>query len=1238
MSPPEPSGASTSWLARIGKVVLRQRLSLALALGTSIVGMLVGVVVPLVERQIIDQVMVARHGSAIPYVMVIIVLALGSFGFSFLRRFFGGRLAFDVQHDLRNRIFRHLQRLDFARHDELQTGQLVSRANSDVGLVQGLLSFLPLMVGNVIMALVSLVVMYVISPPLAVVETAAIPVLAAVAIGLRSRVFPSSYDAQQKEGEVATTVEEAITGVRVVKGFGREDAEVAKLARGALALFQARVRLVKVQSALQSTLTAVPGIIQGFILLVGSYLALHGHLTIGTFLVFFSYLVQIQAPIRQLSVLISFSQQARAGAERIFELLDANPLVVDPPNGLDEISPGPIVFEDVTFGYQRGQNVLDGLNLVLSPGTTTAVIGLSGSGKSTLALLLPRFYDATSGCITIGGIDIRDVKLGALRRRIGVVFEESFLFSESIAANIAYGFPEASQDRIHQAATQAGALEFIEDLPHGFDTVVGESGITLSGGQRQRIALARALITDPEILILDDATSAVDSITESVINDSLRAFSEHRTVIVIAHRRSTLSLAERIVVLDQGKVAAIGSHEELLEGNRIYQRLVSTTSDALLEEPQSTEESLKPTVALTAVAPRVAMESNARLRNVTRGSGSLNGPGGAPLTATEELLRAMEKLPPETRDPRVDEAAVTGPARDFSFWSFIKPFKRGLVAGLLLLTADTLASLAGPALIRSGIDSGVVAKSFSAIEFAALGYFAVTLVDWAVVFAQSRVTGITSERILYALRLRIFSHLQHLGLDYYESEMSGRIMTRMTTDVDALSNLLQTGLSNAVVNVLSFLGVAIVMVVINAQLALAALWVMIPLALATYWFQRNSQRAYRLARERIAAVNANLAEGLSGVRVTQAFRREGRNSAEFEELSKGYRDSRVKAQRLVAIYFPFVLFLSDVASASVLGFGSGLVGRNQLTVGAAIAFTLYIDQLFSPIQQLSQTFDQYQQAQVAVMQVGRLMRIQPNTPLAAHPRRVDKVSGHIEFREVSFSYSDESNLALDGFNIDIAAGESVALVGATGAGKSTVVKMIARFYDPSRGAVLVDGIDLREMEMASLRSKIGFVPQEPFLFSGTVAENIAFAADGISMAAIEAAAAAVGADEFISKLEGAYNYQVSERGRALSLGQKQLIALARAYVASPAILLLDEATANLDLATERRVSEAMRVLTGGRTSVLVAHRLPSAAMADRIIVVAHGKAVESGSHSQLLRSGGIYAEMWESFSEASSVA
>ena len=1228
MKPGGPGGSQSGWVRRLASVVLTRRLSVFLTLSTAVVGMLAGVVVPLVERDIIDRVMVAHHGSARPYVILIVAIAIATFGLSFLRRYFGGRLAFDVQHDLREQIFSHLQRLDFARHDELQTGQLVSRANSDIGLVQGLLSFMPLMIGNLVMLAVSLVVMFVLSPELALVETLALPLLAVVSVSLRSRVFPASYDAQQKEGQVVTVAEESIAGVRVVKGFGREQAQVRSLASAALELFQARVRLVKLQAGLSSTLSAIPGIVQALVLLIGGYLALHGHLTVGTFLVFFSYITQMQAPVRQLSTLIAFSQQARAGAERIFELLDANPLVTDPAEPLTDFPAGDVVFSGVDFAYQPGSKVLDGLDFVVAAGRVTAVVGRSGSGKSTLALLLPRFYDVTGGAVTIGGVDIRSLRLSDLRKRIGVVFEESFLFSDTIAANIAYGKPGASRSEIERAAEMAGAREFIERLPGGYETTVGEAGITLSGGQRQRVALARALISDPEILILDDATSAVDAVTESAIHESIKRFARERTVLLIAHRRSTLELADTVVVLDRGKVADQGTQEQLAGSSGAFRALMEGEGDALAEESDG-RASVAPAGAqgrTMAAAPLSMVRGG--------GGGGMGGAMGAALSATPKLLEELARLPEETRVPEVDEAAVTAPAKSFSFRRFLRPFRRGLVLGLALLGADTILSLTGPSLVRAGIDSGVGAKAPLVIVLVSAAYLLVALVDWLVVWAQARVTGITAERALYALRLRIFSHLSRLGMDYYESEMSGRILTRMTTDPDALSNLLQSGITNALVNVLSFVGVAGVMLVANAKLTLAALWVLVPLAAATVWFQRGSQRAYRLARERVAAVNANLAEGLSGVRVTQAFRRESRNTQKFSALSMGYRDARVRAQRLVAVYFPFVLFLSDVASASVLGAGAGLVARQQIGVGAVIAFTLYIDQLFSPIQQLSQTFDQWQQAQVAIGQVGKLMRTPVSTPEDEAPLDPGRITGRIRFQDVAFSYSAGAPPALGDFDFEFRPGESVALVGETGAGKTTVVKLMARFYDPTAGAVLVDGVDLRRLDLDAYRRQVAYVPQEPFLFSASVAENIAFAVDGATDAKIEGAAKAVGAHDFIARLPGGYQYQVSERGRALSAGQRQLIALARAYLVAPALLLLDEATANLDLATERKVAEAMRVVVGGRTSVMVAHRLPSAATADRIVVMRHGRIAEVGSHGELIEAGGLYAAMWESFGTA----
>ncbi len=1224
----------SSWVVRLTLLVLTHKKNASLALGASIIGMVISAIVPIVERTIVDSVVITRTQPLMPWLIVLILLGLIGFALSFVRRYAGGRLAFDVQHQIRNSIFEHLQRLDFARHDELATGQLVSRANSDVGLVQGLLSFTPLLIGNLAMLIFAIGVMLVVSPKLALIEVASVPVLALASLKLRKSVFPASWDAQQKEGEVAVVVEEAVTGVRVVKGFGMEAQELSKLADKSQELYRSRVRLISLQSKLQSLLGFIPMLTQACVLGYGGYLALKGHLTIGSFLLFSSYVVQIGSPVRQLSTLVSFSQQARAGAERIFDLLDSNPIVQESPSASPlVVQGGEINFRKVNFGYSKDHKVLDDFSLNVSAGETVALVGLSGSGKSTLALLVPRFYDLSSGQILIDGQDVSSVSIDSLRSQVGVVFEESFLFSESIMANIAYGRPDADIGAITRAAKMAGADSFIAELENGYETPVGERGLTLSGGQRQRIALARALITNPSILLLDDATSAVDAVTESEINRALSQFKRDKTVILIAHRRSSLSLADRIVVMDKGRVVAEGRHEDLMAESPLYRMLFEGDDESLNETSSRTQPS-------TSVESKVSVSRpvSQQISMPRGGGGGGKGMMGIALTATPDLLSALERLPPATDDHHVDLDDQAKPRDRFSLRELIRPFRFGFLVGILLVAADTMLTILGPIFTKVGIDSGVLAGSRLALLLAFGGFLLAAVADLFVMWIENYITGRTAERLLLAMRVRIFSHLQRLGLDFYESEMGGRIMTRMTTDVDALSNLLQTGLINALVSLLSFVGVAVALLVMSPMLTLYAFAVIPPLALATIWYQRASSVAYSIARERIAEVNANLQEGLSGVRVTQAFRRQAKNSSDFSTISSSYRDARVNAQKLVAVYFPFILLLSDLASASILGAGSGLVHSNSIKVGVLVAFSLYMDQLFAPLQQLSQTFDQWQQAKVSMYQISRLMDRVVSTPQAEEPIRLDEVHGEIVFEEVHFGYPGSSKEALAGLSMSIHAGETVALVGTTGAGKSTIVKLIERFYDPTSGRIMIDGVDLRLLDLGEFRHRLGFVPQEPFLFTGTIRENIAYTNSNASLSEIESSARAIGAHDFISVLPGSYDFFVAERGKALSAGQRQLVALARAHLANSSILLLDEATANLDLAAEARVSSAMGVLSRGRTTVIVAHRLPTAARADRIFVIEDGRVAETGSHDVLLEADGLYASMWKSFGEVYGVA
>ena len=1230
---PAPTGSP---LRRLLPFVMAARRDVVVALAASVVGQGVSGLAPVVQRTIVDGAISSRRGSVAGWLVVLVLIAAITFGLAYVRRWVGGRISLTVQHTLRTAIFERLMRLDFAGHEQLRTGQLVSRASSDLGLIQQLLAFLPIMLGNLVLLVIALVTMTILSPTLTLVMVATLPLMAVIALRLRTTVFPASWDAQQKAGEVAGVVDEAVSGVRIVKGFGAENREIERLAGAATVLYRARLRLVRVQAKTTSTLSAVPALAQVAVLGLGGWLALRGHLTLGTYLAFSTYLVQLVAPVRMMALIVAAIQQAKAGAERVLDILDANAEVVDRPDARPVVDVrGDVVFDNVHFGYRRSEPVLDGLDLHVRPGEVVALVGGSGSGKSTVTALLPRFYDPIDGAVRLDGSDVRGLQLSSLRAKVGVVFEEAFLFSDTVRNNIAYGRPDATDAEVRAAARIADAETFIDALPDGLDTVVGERGLTLSGGQRQRIALARAVVSDPAVLVLDDATSAVDTTTEESIHAALRSVMQGRTTILVAHRASTVRLADRVVLLEGGKAVDEGTHDELLARNPRYRALLGEAATSELgplvaEAPpgaDGTTAAAWPEVEGITVASAVVGRTE-RFGGRAGAGGGGGGNFGANLAATPQLLAALAKLPDYHDEPDVSAMdAAAAPPEPFSLLRFVRPWRRALSIGLGFVAADALLTAVGPVLIRHGID-GVRRDASGVLRISVIVYAVVTLVDWAATWAGAFVTGRTAERVLYALRLRIFGHLQRLSLDFYDAEMDGRVMTRMTSDVEALSQLVQTGLVSAVVGAGTCIGVAVFLTLTSPPLALATASVLPFLAAATFAYQRYSSLAYRDAREAIANVNANLQENLSGVRVAQAYGREQRNAAGFRAVSGTYLSARLRAQRLLALYFPGIGLLADIAAVVVLGAGAAFVAHGRVTAPVVIAFVLYLNLFFSPIQQLSQVFDTWQQAKAATNKITELLTTPSGTPPPDHPVEPGRLRGEITFVGVHHAYPGATNEALRGIDLQIRAGETVALVGETGAGKSTIVRLIARFHDPTGGRVLVDGIDLRDIDLAAFRHQLGLVPQEAFLFTGTVADNIAYGRPEATAAEIEAAARAVGAHRFIAALPQGYRTEVSERGRSLSAGQRQLIALARAQLVDPVILLLDEATANLDLTAEAAVRAAMAAVAHARTTVLVAHRLPTARAADRIIVLDDGRVVEQGTHDDLVVAEGTYARLW----------
>ncbi|MBO0850245.1 MAG: ABC transporter ATP-binding protein, partial [Pseudonocardia sp.] len=809
---------------------------------------------PLLSKVAVDDSVHGQTGALPALVAAMVGLAVIRFVAAFVRRYLGGRLALDVQHDLRQAVFAAVQRLDGPKQDAMRTGQIVSRAISDLQQVQGLLSFVPMVTGAAVLLLASFVAMLWLSPLLTAVALVMVPASLLITARTRRLMFPATWSAQQRAADVAQHVEETVTGVRVVKGFGQEAREVETLRAQALRLFGERLRSARLTARLSPPLAALPALGMISVFGLGGWLALGGQITIGTFLAFAAYVGNLVGPARMMGSLVVSGQLARAGVERVYELIESQPEVTDPADPV-ELPAGPLSVElrDVRFGYTRDEPVLDGISLRVRPGETVALVGSAGSGKSTVAMLLPRFYDPQGGEIRIGDVALPRLRMAALRRELGVVFEEAFLFSDTIRANIAYGRPDATDDEVYAAARAAQVDEFVVELPDGYDTVVGERGLTLSGGQRQRIALARALLSNPRILLLDDATSAVDAATEAAIHATLREVTAQRTTILIAHRRSTLSLADRIVVLEAGRIVDVGTEAELAARGA----LLPVDGDGHTDGRRRSKAELWPD------PPEDADAGGRATPNVAGVAGS------AP--PTPELLAAVNALPRPVDQPVLNGAHPSAPDPNFTLWRLLRPVRGLLAASIVLVAAGALASVAYPSLARLAVDGGIVGRSGQVLLLASGIGVLVVAADWLVSRAQTIVTARAGESVLYLLRVRSYAHLQRLGLDYYERELSGRIMTRMTTDVDALSTFLQTGLAQAVVSLLTVLGVAGALLLTDLGLALVALAGLPVLIAATVVFRRLATEAYAQARERVSAVNADLQENVSGLRVSQAY-------------------------------------------------------------------------------------------------------------------------------------------------------------------------------------------------------------------------------------------------------------------------------------------------------------------------------------------------------------------------------
>ena len=609
---------------------------------------------------------------------------------------------------------------------------------------------------------------------------------------------------------------------------------------------------------------------------------------------------------------------------------------------------------------------------------------------------------------------------------------------------------------------------------------------------------------------------------------------------------------------------------------------------------------------------------------------------GVPGHLQDEVKRVLQEEP-EHQLANIKFHHFVQPEVPFTLRSFLGTHKWKLLFAMVLVIGESILLQAGPLLTKFGIDEGVVDGNRSVLLIVSVIYLGSILLHSLSAWYRIRYTGSLGEGLMKSLRIKVFSHLQRQSLEFYTNEKAGVLMTRMTSDIEALSQLFQEGLVNFAVQGLTVVVITIVLLFLNLKLALITLLAVVPITVVlSEWFRRKSSNAYRIVRNKISDVLSDLQESLAGIRVITAHNRRAYNVARHTNIVGEHKDANLDAVKAASIYTPGTESIAILGRALVLIVGGRMVLNGELEIGELTAFLLYLGAFFTPIQTLTQLYNGYQQGQAAVAKLRDLLETAPSVTELPDAQPLPDIEGSIVFEDVNFAYV-EDNPVLKNINFKIQTGETIAIVGPTGGGKSTVAKLATRFYDPSSGRVLIDGYDIRNVQLESLRKQIGVVPQEPFLFAGSIRENVGFSRPEASDHEIIEALDASGLMPMVDSLPDGIDTVIHERGASLSAGERQLIAISRAFLSKPRVLVLDEATSNLDLQSESQVERALDAILDGRSAIIVAHRLATVMRADRIIVVDNGRIVESGSHNELLNKEGAYSEMHQQWKKTTQI-
>ncbi len=984
---------------------------------------------------------------------------------------------------------------------------------------------------------------------------------------------------------------DSVQGLGTLKAFGQSAARGKLLEAKGKALFQSTMGVLGTNTLARGITDTGIAVGAAVALGWGAYRVRAGEMDLGALLIILMLGVEVFRPLRELRVLLHQGMLGISAAKGIFTVLDAEPLVRDRAMAAVDVSrlAPTVAFDRVRFAYPGGRRrAHDDLSFEVRAGERVGIVGPSGSGKSTVARLLLRFYDPQGGRVLIGGHDVRELTLDQIRSRIAVVSQDTYLFHGTVEDNLRMGKPDASAAELAAAARAANAEEFISRLPHGYQTVVGERGVRLSGGQRQRIAIARALLRDAPVLILDEALSAVDAESEAVIQEALDRLMQGRTTLIFAHRLSSVIGADRIIALSDGRVAEMGTHAELMARRGAYHRLMAAQAqDGAHTGP---------------LAERTAMLLDAELEEAPRG-----------------------ELETERTDAILTAEGMGWPRLIRVLLGLVRGYRGQLVATFLLGVGRVVA------LIGVGVLSALVVRAVKTgapfgLLLAALGVVAplAGVLHWV----ESWLAHDIAYRLLADMRLDMFRKLDALAPAYLTRRRTGDLVGAATHDIELIEYFFAHTITPAFVAILIPAGVLATLAAFGWPLALVLLPFLAYAALTPVVARARIDRLGSRAREVAGDLNAHAVDSVQGLGEIVAFQRVRARGEEFAARAREYLAVRLPYLHDLTLQGACQEVATGLGGLTVVLTGAWLAAGGRLDSGILPLLTLLAMSAFVPVWEIAQVGRQLADTLGAARRVYAIHA--ERVPVTDGPgvRRGGRAgSPAIEMTHVSFTYPGRRRRALSEVSFAVPAGSTVALVGPSGAGKTTVANLLLRFWDPDSGGVRLDGHDLREYELDDLRRRIALVAQDTYLFNDTLRSNILLARPGAGEDELLTAVDKAALGEFVASLPDGLDTIVGERGAQLSGGQRQRVAIARAFLKDAPVLILDEATSHLDAVSEQAVRSALELLSRDRTTVVIAHRLSTVRDADQIIVLEHGRVAEMGVHKALLERGGLYAHL-----------